>query len=216
MKKLTLSLAVITLIACATPAVSMDAPETEISAAEEASLTQSVERYLNSLSTLQSTFTQTAADGTLVSGTFYLKRPGRLRFEYDAPIEDYIVADGLFIHYWDAELEEHNNAPIGSTLADFLLTEKIKLSGDLTVSDIRELNNGKISVTLRQTEDPNAGKLALMLSQNPMQLEKWRIVDPTGAMTEVALNNIQTGQKLPATLFVFKPPAGYVDPIDER
>lgn len=218
MKKLTLLTALLVLGACATPALtSVEAAETAtLSTAEEKTLVQQVETYLNSITTLESGFTQTSGDGTLVTGTFYLNRPGKLRFEYDDPIGDYIVADGLFIHYWDDELKEHNNAPIGATLADFLLSKKIKLSGDLSVSDVKELDNGKLRLTLRQTEDPNAGKLALLFTQNPMQLEKWRIIDPTGAMTEVALFDIKTDQKLAATLFVFKPPSDYQEMWQDR
>lgn len=220
MKKMTLTFVLLALTACATatPALSVNAAEnnTPIAIIDQATHVQRIETYLNQIDTLQSNFTQTAADGTLISGQFFLDRPGKLRFEYDDPIGDYIVADGLFIHYWDDELKEHNNAPIGVTLADFLLSKKIKLSGDLSVTDVKELDNGKIRLSMHQTDDPNAGKLALLFNQSPMQLEKWRITDPTGAMTEVSLTGIKADQKLAATLFVFKPPSDYQQMWQDR
>jgi outer membrane lipoprotein-sorting protein len=89
---------------------------------------KAVETYLNGLKTLKAEFLQTHSDGSRYGGDFYLNRPGRLRFEYRAPLSDYIVADGLLIHYWDNEVKNYSNAPIGTTLADFLLRKNIKLS----------------------------------------------------------------------------------------
>ena len=67
---------------------------------------QAVQKYLNSLNTMWAKFIQTSPDGDSVSGTFYLNRPGRLRFEYDAPVDDFVVADGNFIYFYDAAVKE--------------------------------------------------------------------------------------------------------------
>lgn len=172
-------------------------------------IVQRVETYLNNITTLQAHFAQANLDGTINSGTFYLKRPGRLRFQYDAPKGDYIVADGLLIHYWDNEAKDYSNAPIGATLADFLLRKKIKLTGDLKVTDIMRPTDNKLVLTVIQMENPDAGDLKLMFQENPLQLQKWRVTEAAGQMTEVTLSNIQTGMRLEPKLFVFKPPQGY-------
>ena len=78
------------------------------------------EKYLQDLKTAQARFVQTTHNGTQLVGTFYLSRPGKLRFEYDAPMEDFVVADGMFIYFYDAELEEQTNAPIKATMASLL------------------------------------------------------------------------------------------------
>ena len=60
-----------------------------------AEIVQKAESYLNSLKTLKANFTQMAQwNQTNVTGDFYLSRPGKLRFDYDPPVEDFIVADG--------------------------------------------------------------------------------------------------------------------------
>ncbi len=51
--------------------------------------------------------------------------------------KDYIVADGLLMHYRDDAIKNYSNAPIGSTLADFFLAKKIKMSGDLKVTSVK-------------------------------------------------------------------------------
>ena len=44
-----------------------------------------IERYVNSIRTLQARFVQRNPNGSVVQGTLYISRPGRMRFEYDAP-----------------------------------------------------------------------------------------------------------------------------------
>ena len=75
---------------------------------------QRAENYLRNLDTVKAEFIQTAHNGSRLSGTFYLNRPGKLRFEYNE-VKDFIVADGVFIYFYDSELQEQTNAPIGHT-----------------------------------------------------------------------------------------------------
>lgn len=165
------------------------------------------EQYLQSLKTVQAHFVQTAPDGHQTAGTFYLSRPGKLRFEYDPPVKDFVVADGVFIYFYDGQLNQQSNAPIGETLADFLLRRNLKLSGDVTVTKVEQTPDGLLAITLTQTADANAGQLTLLFQQQPtFQLVRWRVVDGTGAITEVALSDMQTGMKLPGSLFVYKNP----------
>ena len=56
------------------------------------------EKYLQSLDTAKARFLQTSQDGSQLTGTFYLNRPGKLRFEYDK-LDDFIVADSFFIYF---------------------------------------------------------------------------------------------------------------------
>lgn len=162
------------------------------------------EKYLKSLGTAKARFLQTSADGHQLSGTFYLNRPGKLRFEYDN-LDDFIVADGFFIYFYDAELQEQSNAPIGQTLADFLLREDLSLSGDVTVTGLRR-EAGLLQITVAQSADPQAGTLTLGFNENPMWLKKWRVTDALGNVTEVELFDMQTGISLDNTLFVYRDP----------
>jgi len=170
---------------------------------------EKAETYLNSLKTGRSRFVQTTHDGTQLVGTFYIDRPGKLRFEYDEPIEDFVVADGFFIYFYDSELQEQTNAPIGQTLADFFLQDEIKLSGDVTVKSVKRAG-GLVQLTLFQTADPGAGTLTLGFTENPFQLKKWRIIDAQGLMTEIELHYLEKGLDLPSNLFV------YIDPNEAR
>jgi outer membrane lipoprotein-sorting protein len=189
----------------------------EIKGAERAAFIKQAETYLNGITTLKSEFLQTHSDGSRYSGDFYLSRPGRLRFQYRPPLSDYIVADGLLVHYWDSEVKNYSNAPIGSTLADFLLRKKIRLSGDVAVRSVKAIpDNNQVRITLTQSADPGVGSLALIFDRSPLQLRRWQVIDGTGAMTEVSLYKVQTKVAIDPRQFIFKTPKGYETEVDKR
>lgn len=176
-----------------------------VSYADNASDIKRVEDYLRTFDTARARFVQTTHNGVQLVGTFYLDRPGKLRFEYDPPIEDFVVADGFFIYFYDAEAKEQTNAPIGQTLADFILREHIALSGDIKVVDVTRASE-VLQVKLVQEADPEAGSLTLGFQEEPFQLKKWRIVDGQGLITEVELFYLKSGMTHPSGLFVYADP----------
>lgn len=173
--------------------------------ADNAADIQKAESYLKTFNTARARFVQTTHNGVQLVGTFYLDRPGKLRFEYDPPVEDFVVADGFFIYFYDAEAKEQTNAPIGQTLADFILRENINLSGDVKVSEIKRAGD-LMQITLVQSADPEAGSITLGFQEEPFELKKWRVVDGQGLITEVELFYLKSGMKHPSGLFVYADP----------
>jgi outer membrane lipoprotein-sorting protein len=171
------------------------------------------ESYLRGLDTLQARFVQATSDGGRLEGVFYLDRPGRLRFEYDDR-DDFIVADGMFIYFYDAAFGEQSNAPIGQTLADFLLREDLRLSGDIQVQSVRE-EGGLTYITLAQQADPGAGSLRLAFQTEPYALRMWRVVDAQGFITDIYLQDVQTGLDLPRRLFAYHDPSRAVRELNQ-
>lgn len=167
-------------------------PATAQPVSDAQAVVREVEAYLQNLRTMKARFVQTDATGKQVAGDFLLKRPGRMRFDYDAPVTDFIVADGRFIYYYDGQLKEQSNALISQSLADFFLREKLTLGGDIKVTDVTK-EGDLLTVTLVQAKDPNAGSLMLGFTQKPMALKKWRVVDAQGAITEVELFDAVSG-----------------------
>lgn len=161
--------------------------------------------YLQSLTTARARFIQTAPDGVQTTGIFYLNRPGKLRFQYDPPSKDFVVADGFFIYFYDGQAGEQTNAPIGQTLADFLLRTDLKLSGDLEVTNLRR-GGGLLQLSISQSADPGAGTLILGFTENPLALKKWRVIDGQGLITEVELSDLETGVSLASDLFAYRDP----------
>jgi outer membrane lipoprotein-sorting protein len=179
-------------------------PPVAVTGAKEQADIAQAETYLQGLTTAKARFLQTAPDGTQQIGTFYLSRPGRLRFNYDNS-KDFVVADGYFIYFYDSQTKQQTNAPIGQTLADFLLRKKISLSGDLSVESVTQ-TNGLILIKVVQTNNKNAGSLTLAFADQPYRLKKWRVVDGTGAVTEVELFQLQNNVDLDSGLFAYSDP----------
>lgn len=165
---------------------------------------QKAVHYLNNLRDVKSKFTQISNEGSQLTGDFYLSRPGKLRFEYNE-IDDFIVADGTFIYYYDSILGEQSNALIGSTLADFILRDEINVDRDIAVKST-EHRNGFLIVDLIEKEKPEAGMIRLAFTEKPFKLHMWRVIDAMGKITDIYLDDINREPEFRDRLFVYSDP----------
>lgn len=180
---------------------------TTASAANPADIAR-VEQYLSNLTTITADFSQTDANGGLSEGKFYLKRPGKMRWQYAPPTPILLVSDGKVIVYYDAELDQVNYVPMDETLAGFLAQPVIKLNSETTKLTAFEAEDGIIRATVIQKEKPDEGGLTLEFTDTPLQLRQMVIRDAAGQQTFIQLQNAQYGQKLPDNLFKFEDPRG--------
>ena len=167
---------------------------------QEADL-RAASRYLNSVKSLKSRFLQVSPDGGFTQGDFMLRRPGRLRFEYDPPSPYLVLADGFWLYFLDKELGEPQNWPIQDTPLGVLVAEKVNLVDNPDVEEVTRFP-GRLVITLRDQKRPDEGTVSLVFSMAPLILRQWKIVDSQGQRTTVTLDKIETGMHLPATLFV--------------
>jgi outer membrane lipoprotein-sorting protein len=169
-----------------------------------------IEQYVNSIRTVQARFVQSNPNGSVVQGTLYIRRPGRMRFEYDAPSKLKIVADGTQVTLWDPATRDFGQWPIGWTAASFLVREPFKLSGDLTVESLQRTGDG-LQLTIVQTRKPQEGKIIVRLAENPLTLRGWSIIDNRGNKVDVSLTDLKTGVQLADSLFKYDgPDAGQI------
>jgi outer membrane lipoprotein-sorting protein len=159
-----------------------------------------IEKYFNAIRTLKARFVQTNPNGSIIQGTFYVRRPGRLRFEYDPPSQLKIVADGFQVTMWDPTTKDFGQWPIGWTAVSFLVKDPMSLSGDLRVEKLERVN-GLIEATMSQTKKPQDGKVIVRFSENPLTWRGWTIIDSRGQRVSVALTDMQTGMQLADSLF---------------
>jgi outer membrane lipoprotein-sorting protein len=167
-----------------------------------------VEQYLNRLTTLKADFVQVNPDGATVTGELYYQRPDKMRLDYNPPSDILIVSDGWTIVYYDRRLEQVSHLFPNSTPLGFLLRDKIRLSGDVTVTDVRRAA-GELHVTLVQTDEPNQGSIQLSFAEEPLQLRRWTLFDAEGHATRLVLERPQTGLRLDRELFRFRDPQFY-------
>jgi outer membrane lipoprotein-sorting protein len=159
-----------------------------------------VETYLDGIKTMQAVFQQTNPDGSSADGEVYLSRPGKMRFEYQPPVQMFIVSDGNYVAVDDLELKNVQFYPVDSTPVWFLLREAIKLSGDVTVTRF-ERGPKSLRVTCVQTKDPGNGAITLVFQDDPLVLKQWIVLDPQQRQTTVALIDPQQGVQLKPEMF---------------
>ena len=160
--------------------------------------------YLNTIKSVQGRFTQIAADGRTVQGTFYLRKPGRIRFEYDKPNPILIVADGSSVAVSNSQLKTTDRYPLINSPLRLLLSESINLTSDPRIVDV-EKEPGILSFTARETAGPARGSITLIFADNgELELRQWEVVDAQGVRTRIALNEVRQDANIPPTMFVIQ------------
>lgn len=197
-------LLVLALLASASVAPLPLAAAPAFSAADQADI-QRIETYLNAITTLKAHFTQVAPNGSISEGTAWLDRPGRMRFQYDPPSPLLLVAGHGEVVFHDSSLNQTTNIPLALTPLGILLADHITLTGNVTVTGIRRLP-GQIQVTLVRSARPSDGSLTLTLSDTPLTLRQWTVIDAQGRATTVTLTDIELGGRFNQNLFQFISP----------
>jgi len=151
-----------------------------------------VENYLNGIKDAVSDFVQLNPDGSLSDGVFYLKKPGKFRWEYrDQPI--IIVANGKSLIYYDVELEQSNYVPIEDSIAALITRKKIKFSGDLRIiSSNKTEDSTKITAVKKRQKD--VGEFTFVFRNKPFELKKVELVDSSKQKVTVTFLKLQTNQ----------------------
>ena len=160
-----------------------------------------IEQYLNDLGSVEARFQQYSTNGGLVFGKIYLRRPGRLRVEYDPPSQVILVADGIALSYYDAELNNLNQVPLNLSPMWFLLKDKVNLNGkDVTLTSFKRAP-GAFQVGLVQTDEPDAGSVVLEFGDHPLELRQWTVTDNKNQQVQVGLYDARFGVQLANDLF---------------
>jgi outer membrane lipoprotein-sorting protein len=171
------------------------------------SIIADVERYLNTISTLEARFQQIAPNGALSTGKLYLHRPGRLRFDYDPPSRIRLIAPGDWrLIFYDASIQQVNVIPIRQTPLGILLDRQISLDEDVEVVDVARAGE-EIALTLVRDGAVDQGSVTLVFGEQPMILRRWSVVDPQGLTTLILLEEVQTGGPIDPELFRWRDPA---------
>lgn len=174
-----------------------------------------VAAYLSGLSTIVSNFTQVAPDGSLTTGKFFLRRPGKMRWQYNPPTPVLMIANGSEFVYYDYDLQQVSYVPLDSALIAFLAQENIRFDDKVGIISFEEKDSA-IRIGLAQRDKPEEGQLLLEFSDKPLLIRNMVVTDASHQVTTVALSNAKFGVRLDKSLFVFKDPrkGGRNAPLD--
>lgn len=189
MNRRTAILAPLALLAFGSPALAAPIPLAELS------------RYLNGLTTVESDFTQVNADGTIATGKLYIRRPGRVRFEYAPPDKSLVIAGGQQVAIFDAKSNQPpEQYPLARTPLNLILAANVDLGRARMVVGHREVEN-TTRVVAQDPDNPGYGTIELVFTASPVELRQWIITDDMGNQTTVILGDMKKGGNMPASYF---------------
>ena len=160
-----------------------------------------VSAYLCSVQQMVGHFVQVAPDGSRSQGEFYVQKPGRIRFEYDAPSPIEIIADGQSLVVRDRKLATQDVYPLSQTPLRFLLADRIDLLRDTNVVAVRS-DDVYVSVVIEERQALiGTSRLMMVLGVRDYQLKQWTVTDPQGYNTTVTVSQLDSSRRPDPNLF---------------
>jgi outer membrane lipoprotein-sorting protein len=175
-------------------------PRVSFNAEQRADL-DALSAHLNGLRTLRAAFIQMAPNGGVTEGTFYLSRPGQLRFEYRPPSPQLIVATRGRIHLRNSRLNTVESYSVDDTPLGLLLGDKIDLKRNPNVLAI-ERRPGELLLRARTSANRTQANISIVFATEPrLEIRSWTVRDMQSGDTSVVFRDVQTGLELTDSLF---------------
>ncbi|MDA7425151.1 LolA family protein [Thalassococcus lentus] len=163
-----------------------------------------ISRYLNSIQTAQGTFTQINGDGTISTGTISIKRPGKVRFDYNPPERALVLATAGSVYILDRKFGgQPDSYPLNQTPLSIILARNVNLSQAGMVHG-HSFDGTATVVTAQDPKRPEYGSIQLKFTGKPAELRQWIIKDGNGGSTTVVLGGLEK-KTLPNRLFQIEP-----------
>src|SRR5829696_7771957 len=166
--------------------------EAPILDAKQQQLVGRVSAYLSSVRLMSGDFVQVGPDGRKTEGQFYIQKPGRVRFEYQAPSPIELIADGQSVVVRDRKLATQDLYPLSQTPLRFLLADRIDLMRDTNLVGVYADDVFVTAVIEERQLLGGTHKVMLMFGAQDYQLRQWTVTDPQGYDTTVAVYNLDT------------------------
>lgn len=150
-----------------------------------------VQRHLQSVTSMTANFTQTDRNGKVLTGVLSLKRPGKIRFQYEKGVPILIVGDGRSVYFIDYSVKQVQRWPVGGSPLDVLLDPSKDISRFAT---LQPSNGNVVSVDVRDPKKPQFGRINLVFVKSPsapggLELQGWVALDSQNNRTTIRLSN---------------------------
>ena len=160
-----------------------------------------VNDYLSKTQVLSGKFVQIGPDGSRSTGAFYILKPGKVRFEYDAPSPIAIVSNGETVAVRNTTLATQDIYPLSQTPLRFLLSNNVDLVKDTNLVAVYADEVFVTVVVEEKSAIVGTSRLMIMFGANDMQLKQWTVTDPQGYDTTVAVYNLDTTKRPDPKMF---------------
>ena len=156
-----------------------------------------IKDYLGDIKTLQAEFSQTNHTEDIMTGIFFLKKPGKIRFSYDPPQNLQIVSKQQAVLIFDPQNGGSGplTYPLHSTPLSFLIKNDLNLFINENGESL-ELGN----LIIFKVRNPQYN-LSIEFNKNPVSLLGWEFENQMGELIKIRLNNIHKNKYISDEIF---------------
>jgi outer membrane lipoprotein-sorting protein len=158
-----------------------------------------IANHFSAIKSMQGEFVQFGPKGEQTGGKFFIQRPGKVRFNYEAPSAYRVVSDGKSVVVSNTKLKTADLYPLSKTPLKLLLGERIDLSGD-KVKTVK-VDNDLVTVKLQDKSVFGSSTISMMFDSKSYDLRQWTITDAQGKDTTVMIFNVQSGMAFDPGIF---------------
>lgn len=174
--------------------------------AQQMDVIKRVNEYFSGLDNLKGAFLQTTSDNKRLRGKFYLKKPGKARFEYALPSKQLIISDGQQIAIQDLDISTDDRISVDQTPFRVLLRKDVDLLRDAHIFEVQE-SPDLLIVALQDKSKDSPGRVRLFLAKTPvLDLKEWVTTDAQGVDTRLEVSALDRTQPVDAALFKITSP----------
>ncbi|MDP1732657.1 MAG: outer membrane lipoprotein carrier protein LolA [Devosia sp.] len=177
---------------------------------EETALIQDISSHNSAIRTMAGRFLQIDIQGNRIEGTFFIERPGKVRFRYNPPSREEIISVGRGFYVIDRKEQTQYAYPQDKVPLRQFLDSKI----DLLAANIVAIDQSEdyLSLTLRDDTPAGVVTVSLVFDKETKDLVQWVLVDPSGAELTFSLYDVQKGVEIPKSYFYIDPTYRAIDP----
>ncbi|PRD44518.1 hypothetical protein C5748_07705 [Phyllobacterium phragmitis] len=165
---------------------------------EQTAAAQTIADHFSSVRTMTGEFVQFGPRGEQTGGTFYIERPGKIRFNYNnSPIR--VISDGESVVVNNRKLDTWDLYPLSKTPLKLLLGNRIDLSG----GRLKQVKQDPDMTTLVLGDKSVFGdsKITMMFDPKNYELKQWTITDAQNLDTTVMIFNVRQGVRFAKDMF---------------
>ena len=161
-----------------------------------------ISKYLNALKTASGDFTQINDDGTISAGKIYIKRPGRMRFEYEDAVV--LANNGAVVIIDKKSNQPPETYPLKRTPLSIILARNVNLDqAEMVVG--HDFDGTATVVKAQDPKNPEYGNIELKFTSNSVELRQWVVNDANGGRSTVILGALTKGGRIANRLFAVDP-----------
>lgn len=169
--------------------------------AQKGELVKKVSDYFNGINDLKGVFVQTSSDKKRMRGKFFVKRPGRFRFDYALPSKQVIISDGQYLAIQDLDLKVEDRVALDQTPFRLLLRKDVDLARDACIIEVQE-SDDQLVLALHDKNPDTPGRIRLVLGTKPaLDLKEWLTTDAQNIDTRVEVTDLVKTETLDIGMF---------------